>query len=576
MLVTAILAASLFALAVVASIAMERQVKANAEKAPVIAVLPFENVGRKEGQEFADGMTEEITNRLSSLRGLRVIGRQSAKSYEGGNKPPQEIASELGVKYVLTGTVRWDQSREGKVLVRVSSALLRPDDATQLWGEAYQTALSGMFEVPAKVATEVANALKVTLLPLEREALATRPTKNIKAYGLYLNGKEILETTASPERIREAIGYLEKATALDRNFLPAWAALSIAYTEYFWFRGDATPHRLVMAKTALDRAAKLDPESPDVHIARGIFLFHGQRDYNGALREFGLAEQSRPNDYDIAIYKGSVQRRQGKWEEAAQSFKRALAFEPRGEEFALEVAETLRRMRSFDEAEKYADRALQLDPGAPDAVRIKSDIAVDARGNVPSAIEHLRNGVMTVKPHSGLVSLLQQETWPAVEDPSLRQMLIDARRTSDIPSGSFYFHKMRLYLYLSDQARVHAYADSAIPALQRETVSNPDAATAYISLAFVYAVLGNRVEALRGISRSERLLPGTRDMYIAAERLNSMPAIHLLLGEKDAAIAAIEARVDAPAGMTRNRVRLDPLYAPLRGSPRFERLIATQ
>ena len=147
---------------------------------PVIAVLPFENLGRPEGREFTDGITEEITSRLSSLRGLKVIGRQTSKSYAGTNKTPQQIASELGVSHVLTGTVRWDRTSDGKDMVRVSPALLRTADATQVWGEPYQTVLSGIFEVQSKLASEVANALNVALLEPEKNALEAKPTENVE------------------------------------------------------------------------------------------------------------------------------------------------------------------------------------------------------------------------------------------------------------------------------------------------------------------------------------------------------------------------------------------------------------
>src|SRR5688500_5273991 len=181
---------------------------------PAIAVLPFENRGRAEGQEFTDGMTEEITNRLSSVAGLRVIGRQSARGYAATNKTPQQIAKELGVQYVLTGTVRWDRAG-GKDIVRVSPALLRTSDATQVWADAYQTVLSGMFEVQAKVATQVANALNVALLAPEKATLVAKPTESVEAYSLYLRGNDLLRQTNNQRVIRTAVEALERAVALE-------------------------------------------------------------------------------------------------------------------------------------------------------------------------------------------------------------------------------------------------------------------------------------------------------------------------------------------------------------------------
>jgi serine/threonine-protein kinase len=263
--------AAVFSLAVFGSRRAEEDARARADQNPAIAVLPFENVGRAEGQDFTDGMTEEITNRLSSLHGIRVIGRQSAKGYLNSGKTPQQIARELGVKYLLTGTVRWDQSSDGKVLVRVSPALLKADDATQMWGEAYQTVLSGMFDVQSKVATEVADALNVSLRTPERAALEMKPTSDLEAYALYARARQLLEANFQAGPIREAVGLLRRATERDPGFTSAWALLAIAHTEWYWTRNDRSSSRLNLAFNALERATAIDSDDPDVHLARGIY-----------------------------------------------------------------------------------------------------------------------------------------------------------------------------------------------------------------------------------------------------------------------------------------------------------------
>jgi len=573
MAVSAISIVAVLALGVFASIRAQRQALARPETAPAIAVVPFQNIGGKDGQTFADGMTEEITSRLSSLRGLRVIGRQSAKGYAGSSKTPQQIAAELGVKYVLTGTVRWDNSPDGKGLLRVSPTLQRAEDGRQLWSEAYQTVLPGIFDVQAKVATEVAGALNVPLLTAERAALRKRPTENFQAYGFYMQGNELMRNSISPPAIREAIASFERATTLDSSFTLAWSRLAVAHTEYFWLGTDRTPARLRLASSALSRASALDPESPDVHVARGIFLYHGQRDYAGALREFDLAEQVRPNDYNIKGHKAGVARRQGKWEEALTSYQRALELEPRNGRVALEIGNTLLFLGRYAEAQRYADRGMLITPGESRGAELKSNLAIDARGNVPEAIEHLRDAVRNVTPASDLTAMLQNATWPAVEDPSLRKLLADARPSPEIPSGNFYTSKARLYLYLNDRGHARAYADSAIRVLRAEARENPDSATTYLDLAFAQSLRGNRDEALRSFHRSEELLPAERDAYMNALRANLLASIYARLGDYDAAVSTLEKRVGVPGGISRQRARLDPVFAPLRGNPRFERLL---
>ena len=567
-------AVAVIALAVYGSARMEREsAVATAKNTPAIAVLPFESVGRREGQDFADGMTEEITNRLSSLRGLRVIGRQSAKSYAGSSKTPQQIADELGVKYVLTGTVRWDKSPEGRELVRVSPALLRTDDATQLWAEAYQTVLSGMFEVQSKIASEVASALNITLLTPEKVALQTIPTSNPDAYNLYLRGRELLvESTQIPE-IRKSIELLEKAAAADPRFVEAWAYLSAAHTEFFWWSGDRSQKRLDLAEATLDRAAAINPDNPDVHLARAIYLYHGRREYDKAVRELAIGARQRPSDPTFALYSAAIHRRRGNYEASVLDWKRAIELDPRIGVNYFDLVETLHFLGRYEEAESLVDRGMIVTPTEPAGPGWKARLAIDRRGNVPEAIEHLRNGMRTVQPQSSVAGLLMTNAWPSIEDPTLKRALLAARISPDVSTGSFYVNKVLLYLFIGDSARMRAYADSAVAALEQLIRASPDPGSYYEDLAIVHAARGRRAEALRALARADEVLPASRDAYIAEGREGLRAMIYSLLGDQDAAVSILEEGMGKPGSLSRNFLRLHPRYASLRANPRFQRLV---
>src|SRR5207244_1354567 len=156
----------------------------------MLVVLPFANLGRPEDEYFADGMTEELTARLAGLHGLGVIGRTSAVQYKKTTKTIPQIGQELGVAYILEGTVRWEKPPQGPSRVRVTPQLIRVSDASHVWANVYDAVLADVFDVQSSIATQVAETLDVTLLAPEREALGVRPPATLEAYDSYLRGED--------------------------------------------------------------------------------------------------------------------------------------------------------------------------------------------------------------------------------------------------------------------------------------------------------------------------------------------------------------------------------------------------
>ena len=572
MIVVGVCAAGLISLAVLGSNKVQNAAFRMRDQSPAIAVLPFTNIGKHEGQEFADGMTDEITNRLASLHGLRVIGRQSAKTYAGSTKSTQEIAKELNVRYILTGTVRWDKSPDGKDLVRVSPALLKTEDATQMWTEAYQTALTGMFDVQSKVATQVATTLNLTLLPPEKAALGAKPTKSRAAYNYYQRAREILDAPHRPPQIREAVTLLGKATTADPRFAAALAYLAVAHSELYSLAGDPSAEHLRLARLALDRATSIDSDVPEVQMARGIYLYDVERNYEGALSAFEAARALRPSDPNVLAFEGAIQRKQGKLTEAIQTLTRAVDLDPRSAANKLDLASTLLFVRRYRDAEELVDQAMALEPSNAEVASDKAFIAIHSRGNIPEAVEHLRNAARTVAP-SSLTNLLFENAWPAVEDPSLRNILTSIAYSRDMPRGWYYAHKADLMMYVGDLARARSYADSATRALDDDLSTVPETSAIHIALALAHSIRGNRTGALDELTRAEEVLPASVDVFRAADRENARVFVLTNLGDYEAAITAMEKRVDASGGLSRNYLRLNPRFAVMRGNPRFERLI---
>jgi TolB-like protein len=259
---------------------------------PRLAVLPFENGGAADDAYFADGMTEAITNRLASISGITVIGRQSAKRYVGSDKSPREIGGELGVNYLLTGSVRWDKTQRGRNLVSVRPALLRVADGSQIWSEPYDAVLSEEFKLQSNVAERVARALDVALLPHESRELATRPTNDTIAYDDYLKGRFFLGKRTT-DGVQQALAYFNKAVARDPKFARAYAGLAEVY--------------VVM------------PTYTDMTI---------DSSWAGIRRNAAIAIRL---DSTLAAHQaalGSILKYEHRWAEAEAEFKKAIALEP--------------------------------------------------------------------------------------------------------------------------------------------------------------------------------------------------------------------------------------------------------
>jgi serine/threonine protein kinase len=278
-----------------------------------LAVLPFENLGVSQDEYFADGISSEVTARLTGIHELAVIARQSTLKYKNRDKSIQQIATELGVDYILEGTVQREHRLDGTAQVRLIPQLVRISDNSQIWAQAYDSNTAGIFQIQSDLSEQVARALDITLLEPERKALASTPTENIEAYEYHLRGKMYEERGCwVEENARIAAQMYQKAVDLDPQFALAYAMLSDAHIKLYWHRHDRSDSRLAMAKKAVDTALRLAPDLPEGHLALGTYYYYVHLDYDSALEECAIALRSRPNDALIYALTGAIRRRQGK------------------------------------------------------------------------------------------------------------------------------------------------------------------------------------------------------------------------------------------------------------------------
>jgi tetratricopeptide (TPR) repeat protein len=422
----------------------------------------------------------------------------------------------------------------------------------------------------------VASALNVALLAPERTALAAKPTENIEAYGFYLRGVELIRNSLEARNLRSAVVALQKAVELDPDFALAHAWLSVGHTELYWFHGDRTEQRVRLARASADRALALDPSLPGAHVALGIYYYHTQLDYDAALKEFAIAERMRPNDFETMFYSAAIQRRQGKWEESLANMNRAIEIEPRIGINLSDMGGTLLALRRYDEAERIADRALIVTPGETDALGLKSSVAIARDGDVATATRYLRQR-FDAEPRRDIAAWLAMSgtLWPAVAEPVLRQAMLDLEWFSDAGDRALFLeNKAALHHIDGNASKARAYADSAAVLLRQRLKDRAEDAQYYTALARAEALRGNRQEARNAIERAVALRPVSRDAYGGPEVLAARGMTLTLTGDYDEAVKQLEEVVAIPSFVSRNALRLNPVFAPLRNNPRFQRLVS--
>jgi TolB-like protein len=347
-----------------------------------LLVLPFENLGAPIDEYFADGITEEITARLAVLPGLGVIARTTAIRYRRTDKTVAEIGAELGIDYILEGTVRWENVPDGPNRVRVTPQLIKVEDGTHLWAHIYEEPMESVFEVQSEIAEQVAEALDLTLLEPERLALKTAPTTNLEAYRYYLLGDEYLRSGASRTSAQQALEMFEMAVELDPEFEMARTKLAEAHANIYWgsFRM-LTGARELDYETALFRLypESFGTDSGSYYLARAILHERAgqgelaQADFDSARVVLSERVAARPEDARLHAGLGLAYAGLGRGEDAVREGRRATELLPLAEDAyaGAALADNLAHILV-----RVGDHAAAID-------ELESLLAVDAPLSVP-------------------------------------------------------------------------------------------------------------------------------------------------------------------------------------------------
>jgi serine/threonine protein kinase/Tfp pilus assembly protein PilF len=545
-----------------------------------IAVLPFENLSPDpENVYFADGVQDEILTRLASLADLKVINRTSVMQYESrAARDLKKIGHQLGVARVVEGSVQRAGNR-----VRVNAQLIDVSTNRTLWGQSYDRDLADVFAIQSEIAMSIAQHLQASLSSREKTAIERAPTNDVTAFELYARA-DLLTRTDAKGSLLEAADLLKQAIARDPSFFNAYCLLASTHDLLYFLGHDHTPARLALAEEAIEAAFRIHPDAGEAHLARAQNLYQGYLDYNAALAELEVAAKTLPNKGSVFKLKGLIERRQGNPEEAVRTLQRALDLDPRNMDTLKQLAFSYRLLRRFAEQKSVLERALAI---APNDVDIKLELATlelywkaDTR-----PLHQLVDSIRATNPAATRdIPAYWPEYWlfyalAERDAAAARKAVIAAGENPALSDETVHFSgpfmEGVIARMMNDDAGARA-AFTAARAEQEKVLQAPESYGPALSvLGLIDAGLGRKEEALRKGRRAVELLPVEKDAIHGISIVEYLAMIAAWVGDKDLACEQLAIAIRPPSPLNYGHLKLLPFWDPLRGDPRFEKIVAS-
>jgi TolB-like protein/Tfp pilus assembly protein PilF len=577
--VVAGMAALLLALGLVAGAAMWKGAKVSPAPTTGIAVLPFESLSDdKEDAIFADGIQDDVLTKLASIRDLRVISHTSVMKYRG-KRNIREIGKALGVSHVLEGTV---SRARGGTRFHLKVGLMDARTDALVWAEEYDRDLNDVFAVQSELARKVAERLRAKISNAEKLAVEQPSTTDLVAFDFYNRAKNLLALRLSSglkANLLQAVDLLNQAIGRDPSFLQAHCQLAYAHEQLYFLGFDHTPTRLALAEAAIEQAYRLRPDAGETHLANARNLYHGRLDYNGALAELEVAQQTLPNDPRIFRMIGYIQRRQGRWQESTQYLERASNLDPRNTETLQQIALSYGVLRRYAEEKSVLDRALAIEPNDVSTKVALAAVQFHWKGDtrlLHQTIDSLgasRAGVLLSAADEGLSCAL------AERDVATAENVLDAIGDTPLTDYSVHLNRQLIEAVIARMTKNDGNARdlfTAARAQQEKTVqAEPNYGPALCVLGLIDAGLDRKEEALNEGRRAVELVPVEKDSLVGPTMIKYLAMIAAWVGDKDLACEQLAIAVRTPSTVSYGQLKLLPCWDPLRGDPRFEKIVAS-
>ena len=545
-----------------------------------IAVLPFATLSDDRNDVyFADGVQDQILTNLARVSDLKVISHTSVRQYKtGAERNIREIGKQLGVAYIMEGSVQRARDR-----LRINAELIDARNDSHIWAETYDRTAADLFAIQSELAQSIATQLKAKLSPQQKAEIEEKPTQDLDAFELYLQAKTIIDSYINATDVRaallQAVKSLDEAIKRDPNFVSAYCYSARANDLLFFFDLDPTPDRISLAEAAVNNALRLRPDSAEAHFARGDFLFRCRRDYDRALEELAIARAGLPNSSPYFILSGYINRRRNHFPEAERDFSTAFAIDPRNPNAYNLLADTYVLERRFPEAVHVYDNVLAAGETAPIVRFRRAGCILYGTGDTGP----MRDILEKFPDMEFAGGQTPTRSWMAMLDHDYaraQKFLTDSpRKDFQDADFSFYFPKSWYEAMIArekgDSAKATAAFRECREILAQRLIVKPEHARTIAVLAQVDAGLGNKELAVREAQHAIDLMPISKDIYDGALVLEGLAEVYTWTGERDRAIDLVQKLLTMPGYINYGRLKSHPLWAPLRGGPRFDKIVAS-
>jgi tetratricopeptide (TPR) repeat protein len=452
---------------------------------------------------------------------------------------------------------------------------------THVWAEQYDRNLNDLFTIQSEIAKTVADQLQAKLSPREKAVIEQAPTADVAAFDLYSRAKTLIFSTSSssPQNLLQAADLLNQAVARDPSFFQAYCWLANMHDALYFFGDDHAAERLALAEAALNAAFRLQPDSGEAHFARATHLYWGYLDYESALAELEIARRTLPNNPRVFEMIGNITRRQGKFEEALRYFERALELEPRTLDILQNTADTYQMLRRYAESTALRDRALAIEPDDAETKVRRAGLELDWKADtrpLHQTIDSIREknpaAIQSVADRWLICALAERDTAAAA---NALVALGENAFGGDAVLFNRTFCEGLLARMTKDEAKARAAFAAARTQQEKVVQAQPNFGPPLCVLGVIDAGLGRKEVALREGRRAIELMPVEKESLKGARMIEYFAIIAAWVGEKDLACEQLAIVTRLPGTISYGQLKLLPYWDPLRGDPRFEKIVAS-